>query len=52
MSAKLEARFDALEAKFSRLEGKFETFQMWMMGITITMVVGFISMFLTMMLRF
>ena len=54
LEAKFDAKIDALdakfEAKFSRLESKFETFQMWMMGIAITMIIGFIGMFATIML--
>ena len=55
MDAKFEAKFEAMDAKldmkFSKLEGKFEVFQMWMMGLVITMVVGFVAMFLTIVLR-
>ena len=40
----LDAKF---ETRFSRLEGRFDTFQMWMMGFGLTMVIGFVGMIVT-----
>ena len=45
VEAKFEAMDSKLEAKFDKVENKINTFQMWMFGIVITMLIGFISLF-------